>query len=500
MSVYLALSAGFSPHRAKPALIVPGAEALSYAQLDQRSARFASVLDNAGVAPDGVVAVQADKSADLLALYLAVLRSGRTFLPLNPTYTDEEVDYYTRDARAAALVCTPGRESRLAPIAIAAGARAVLTLDEGDGRGSLQVRGDATPFRSSNEEVADVPLDRPAVLLYTSGTTGKPKGAPLTHHNVIAMIESLREAWAWSAEDVLLHALPLFHIHGLLVAATVGMRAGATIILVPRFDVESTLEWLPRATLFMGVPTMYHRLGQDERLTPQVCQRARLFVSGSAPLSVPDFERFRHRTGHAILERYGMTETGMITSNPLVGARKPGAVGIPLPGVRVRLADPETFQEPSEGEVGEIWVQGPNVFEGYLRRPDANAEAFVDGWFRTGDLAYRDPDGYYFIVGRARDVVISGGLNVYPAEVENVLNAVPGVEESAVIGLPDEDLGERVTAVVVRSGDLAPQAIIAEARKHLAPYKCPRSVEFVTALPRNAMGKVDKEALRRQLA
>lgn len=498
MAVFETLQRNFPADPSKAALVIPSGGHISYGELERRSAQMAAALDELQIPVGSVVAVQADKCSDLVALYLAVLRSGRVFLPLNPTYTEEEVGYYLTDSLAALLVCQPERAVEMEAVARGSGTLHTLTLDAERTAGTLQKRAD----HQLEIGAATAPADGdPAVLLYTSGTTGKPKGALLTHRNVKAMIDGLHEAWAWTSSDVLLHALPLFHIHGLFVAATVALRSGATMILLPRFEVDAILEWLPKSTLFMGVPTMYHRLAQDSRLTPELCHDVRLFVSGSAALSVPDFQQFQRRTGRTILERYGMTETGMITSNALLGARKPGAVGVPLPGVQVRLVDVETFGEPSEGEVGEIWVQGDNVFGGYLGRPEANAESFVDGWFRTGDLAYRDPDGYYFIVGRARDVVISGGLNVYPAEVENVLNAIVGVEESAVVGLPDEDLGERVTAVIVLAKpQLTADAVIAEARKHLAPYKCPRLVEFTDVLPRNAMGKVDKEQLRRNFA
>lgn len=469
---------------------------LSYGWLTRRSAAFAHVLESAGLAESAAVAVQVDKCADFLALYLAVLRSGRVFLPLNPTYTPAEVEYFLTDARAGLLVCQPERESELQAVAARSGTKQVLSLG-GGGEGSLAERAHAVEHLDRRPTAARYDED-PAVLLYTSGTTGKPKGAVLSHRNVRAMIDGLHEFWGWRSDDVLLHALPLFHIHGLFVAATTALRAGATMVLLPRFDADAVLEHLPRSTVFMGVPTMYHRLAAEERLTPDLCSRIRLFTCGSAPLSVPDFEAFQLRSGHAILERYGMTETGMLTSNPLRGERKPGSVGGPMAGVEVRLADQTTLRPVPEGEVGEIWVRGPNVFRGYLDRPEANAEAFVDGWFRTGDLGRQDPDGYYSIVGRARDLVISGGLNVYPAEVEWVLDSVAGVEESAIIGLPDADLGERVTAVIVRSDPkLSATAITQAARARLAPYKCPRQIEFVNFLPRNAMGKVDKAQLRR---
>jgi malonyl-CoA/methylmalonyl-CoA synthetase len=366
--------------------------------------------------------------------------------------------------------------------------------------GSFQERLATTPAEPA--PVALTP-EATAAILYTSGTTGRPKGAMLTHANLAANADALHEAWGWSANDVLIHALPLFHVHGLFVALNGVLRAGASMIFLPRFDPDLVIDALPKATVFMGVPTMYHRLAEHPRLTPDVCQQMRLFVSGSAPLSVPDFEAFRARAGHTILERYGMTETGMNISNPLRGPRKPGSVGLPLSGVQVRLVNPETGQDVPQGEVGEIWLRGANIFAGYFGAPEKTAESFAEGWFRTGDLALQDPDGYYMIVGRLKDMVISGGLNVYPAEVEAVLDAIPGVAESAVIGLPDADFGERVAAAIVRragASDLTADAVIAEARARLAPYKCPKSVAFLDSLPRNAMGKVEKTRLREMLA
>lgn len=504
MSVFAHLRRNFPTELSRDALVRPGKDAVSFEDLLTRSGAFAAVLAERGVPEAACVAVQVDKCADFLALYLAILRSGRVFLPLNPTYTGEEVAYYLGDSRASLLVCQPERQAEMETIAGQVGTPAVLTLGD-DESGSLveeAIRQNLGPPQASRRSIDVAPADEaPAVILYTSGTTGKPKGAVLSQSNVIAMIESLHGSWGWTSEDVLLHALPLFHIHGLFVAASVALRAGATTVLLPRFDPDVVLDWLPRTTMFMGVPTLYHRLLRSPRLSSDLCQHIRLFVCGSAPLSVSDFDEFQARTGHTILERYGMTETGMLISNPLDGPRKGGAVGLPLPGVEARLANQETFADVEPGEVGEIWVRGPNVFSGYLGRPEANVEAFVDGWFRTGDLGRADADGYYYIVGRAKDVVISGGLNVYPAEVETVLDAIDGVEESAVIGVADEDLGERVAAIIVRSRpELTPEQISAATRLRLAPYKCPRRIEFVDALPRNAMGKIDKEQLRRAFA
>ncbi|MBM2809242.1 MAG: AMP-dependent synthetase and ligase, partial [Chloroflexi bacterium] len=408
--------------------------------------------------------------------------------------------YYLSDSHADAFICQPERLDAMQPLAKDLGVRYVHSLSTDGASGSFQVL-----LASSAPSPAPVALGLHdvAAILYTSGTTGRPKGAVLTQQNLISNIDALHEAWGWRDDDLLVHALPLFHTHGLFVAVNGVLRAGASMVFLPRFDPDAVIEWLPRASVFMGVPTMYHRLAQDHRLTPDLCRSMRLFVSGSAPLSVHDFEGFRARSGHAILERYGMTETTMNISNPLTGPRKPGTVGLPLPGVEVRLVDPESHVEVPSGSAGEIWLRGPNVFAGYFERPDATAEAFSDGWFRTGDLAQQDADGYYAIVGRCKDLIITGGLNVYPAEVEAVLDAIGGVDESAVIGLPDPDLGEQVTAIIVRSQASQPltgDVVKASARNRLASYKCPTRVEFVESLPRNAMGKVEKARLRQQFS
>src|SRR5581483_11667057 len=458
--------------------------------------QMARALTDAGLSAGDRVAVQVEKCPDFLALYLWCLRAGTPLVPINPSCTVAEVAYYVRDSGTALLLGAPERIAALEAASREAGARRVETLDVDGTSGTFQQRAAAAP--PDFESVAVSGADPLAAILYTSGTTGAPKGAMLTHANLIANTEALHEAWGWRADDVLLHALPLFHVHGLFVAATAALGAGATMLFLPRFDPSQVIELLPRATLFMGVPTMYHRLAADAGLTPAVCESVRLFVSGSAPLSVADFNAFRQRTGHTILERYGLTETGMNISNPLQGERKPGKIGVPLPGVRVRLVDAEKGTDVAQGDVGEIWVRGPNVFAGYYHAPEKTAETFVDGWFRTGDLGRQDADGYYEIVGRAKDLIISGGLNVYPAEVENALGAIRGVEDCAVIGLPDPDWGERVTAVIIRASgaELSADQVMAEARTRLAPYKCPRRVEFAETLPRNAMGKVEKARLR----
>ncbi|HXF81824.1 MAG TPA: AMP-binding protein [bacterium] len=478
----------------------PNGRPRTYRWLLERSARAARAIQEEGVPVGGRVAVQADKGEDLLAVYVGCLRAGAALLPLNPAATAEEVAYYLRDSRASLFLCQPERLEQMRAMAERCGVPAVESLAADGESGTFQQRLARTP---ADPGPVSLRPEATAAILYTSGTTGRPKGAMLTHRNLAANADALHDAWGWTRTDVLVHALPLFHIHGLFVAAGGVLRAGASMIFLPRFDPDAVIHAFRRATIFMGVPTMYHRLAAHPGLTSEACRGMRLFISGSAPLSVADFEAFRARTGHTILERYGMTETGMNLSNPLRGPRKPGSVGLPLAGVQVRLVDPETRRDVPPGEVGEIWLRGPNIFAGYFGAPEKTAEAFHEGWFRTGDLARRDGDGYYAIVGRLKDMVISGGLNVYPAEVEAVLDAIDGVEESAVVGVPDADLGERVAAAIVRcawAAELTEERVITAARERLAPYKCPRTVRFLEALPRNAMGKVEKTRLREILA
>jgi len=480
----------------RTALDTPGREPLSFEALDQCAGRFARALADSGVRRGDRVIVQIDKSPEAVCVYLACLRGGFAYLPLNTAYRPAEVEYFLDDATPAAVVCRPAEHDTMRALAGARGIERVYTMDA-DGAGTLTeaARGlDALP-------PADVGHDDIAAILYTSGTTGRPKGAMLTHRNLSANAVALHQAWGWRDGDVLLHALPLFHVHGLFVACHCALLNASTMIMLPRFDAGEVLEAMPRATVFMGVPTFYTRLLNDPHLDAERCRGMRLFTCGSAPLLEQTFEDFRERTGHTILERYGMTETGMNTSNPLDGPRRPGTVGLPLPGVSVRIVD-DSGNEVPDGTVGELQVRGDNVFPGYWNKPEANKESFTgDGWFITGDLARIEPDGYVAIVGRAKDMIISGGYNVYPKEVERRIDDIPGVSESAVIGVPHADFGEAVTAVVVRDGsggNPTEQSIIAALKEVLANYKVPKRVVFVDALPRNAMGKVQKNLLRQE--
>ena len=483
-----AFDALLAPHegRAAPFLHLPGGDAVGYGAFLDRAAAMAGALADAGVGPGDRIAAQVPKSVDALVLYAACLRAGAVFLPLNTAYTPGEVDYFLRDAGAALFVCDAAAEPALRPVADAAGARVAVLAD------LAARRGGAPP-------AADRGSDDLAALLYTSGTTGRSKGAMLTHGNLVSNARALARAWRFTEGDVLLHALPIFHTHGLFVATNVTLVAGGAAILLPKFDLDAVLGALPRATAMMGVPTFYTRLLDDGRLAREGAAHMRLFVSGSAPLLAETHAAFEARTGHRILERYGMTETNMNASNPYDGDRRPGTVGFPLPGVELRVTEPGTTREAPRGEVGMIEVRGPNVFKGYWNMPERTAEELrADGFFVTGDLGLVDADGYLQIVGRGKDLIISGGLNVYPKEVERVLDEQPGVRESAVIGVPDADFGETPLAVLVPEAGTEPDiaAIEAAMRSTLARFKHPRRYVVADALPRNTMGKVQKNVLR----
>ena len=480
---------------------LPGGGELDYGSLRAQTAQIARVLVAAGLQPGDRVAVQVEKSATAVLLYLATLRAGGVYVPLNTAYTLPELEYFLEDAGPRIVVCTPEKRREIAPLAERFGGATLLTLGADAGSGTLVAAAGAEPAQFG--DVARTASD-PAAILYTSGTTGRSKGAVLTHGNLLSNARTLADSWRFVPADVLLHALPIFHIHGLFVAVNTVLAARASLILLPRFDVAQVLAALPRATVMMGVPTFYTRLLQDPALDRAVTAHMRLFVSGSAPLLVDTHRQWRERTGHSILERYGVSETGMNTSNPYDGERVPGSVGLPLPGVELRIADATTGAAVAAGGTGIIEVRGPNVFAGYWRQPEkTRAEFRPDGFFMTGDVGRIDERGYLWIVGRAKDLVISGGYNVYPREVEEAIDAIAGVQESAVFGLPHADLGEGVTAAVVaprRAAALDEAAVLAALRARLAAYKIPKRVLFVDELPRNAMGKVQKSELRRRHA
>jgi malonyl-CoA/methylmalonyl-CoA synthetase len=485
--------------RAAPLLIRVDGTAVSGIEFSAMLHRAANVMRAMGVQPGDRVAAQIAKTPEALAAYAATIAIGAVFLPLNTAYTGSEMEYFVADAEPALLLIDPTRADALVPIAEARGAK-YATLDA-NGCGSFRDLSDSQP----NEcEIEDREIGDLAALLYTSGTTGRSKGAMLSHGNLLSNAEALVEAWRFGADDVLLHALPIFHTHGLFVATHVALLSGATMIFMPGFDLDAVLRLLPRATTMMGVPTFYTRLLDAPRFERDLVAHMRLFVSGSAPLLAETHAAFEARTGHRILERYGMTETNMNTSNPYDGERRAGSVGRPLPGVEVRVVDPETGAALPLGETGMVEVRGPNVFHGYWRMPEKTREEFRDdGFFVTGDLGRFDDDGYLDLVGRAKDLIISGGYNVYPKEIETMLDELPGVLESAVIGLPHPDFGEAVFAAIVPKQDGAESAqrldletIEAMLRERLARYKQPKAIVLLSELPRNAMGKVQKNALR----
>jgi len=486
------------PDLDKPLAIHPAGGVETYGDMLRQSGRLANLLVALGVKPGDRVAVQVEKSWTALTLYLATVRAGGVFLPLNTAYTLNEVEYFLSDAEPVLFVCRPQVAAEARALAERLGVARVETLGA-DGTGSLTEAATGQP--EDFDDVARGPSDL-AAILYTSGTTGRAKGAMLTHDNLLSNSETLREYWRFTPDDVLIHALPIFHTHGLFVASNIILLSGASMIFCPKFDPKEALALMAREsfrpTALMGVPTFYTRLLQEGGLTKDATAHMRLFISGSAPLLAETHREFEERTGKAILERYGMTETNMSTSNPYEGERIAGTVGFPLPGVSLRVTDPETGAALAAGEIGMLEVKGPNVFCGYWRMPEKTASEFRDGWFITGDLGRVDEKGYVQIVGRGKDLVITGGFNVYPKEVESEIDLIPGVVESAVIGVAHPDFGEGVTAVVVpqKGAALAEADILAALDGRLAKFKMPKRVFFVDELPRNTMGKVQKNILR----
>jgi malonyl-CoA/methylmalonyl-CoA synthetase len=476
------------------AIETPDGQHISYGDLMGQAARIANVLVANGVKPGDRVAAQTEKSVPGLVLYLATVRAGAVYLPLNTAYTLNELEYFITDAEPSLVVCDPSKAEGIGAIAAKVGAK-VMTLGA-DGKGSLT---DAAAKASSDFTTVARADDDLAAILYTSGTTGRSKGAMLTHDNLASNSLSLVGYWRFTDKDVLIHALPIYHTHGLFVASNVTLFARASMIFLPKFDPELIIKLMARATVMMGVPTFYTRLLHSPALTRDAAKHMRLFISGSAPLLADTHREWSARTGFAILERYGMTETNMNTSNPYDGDRVPGAVGQALPGVTLRITDPETGKEIAHDSIGMIEVKGPNVFKGYWRMPEkTKAEFRDDGFFITGDLGKIDPNGYVHILGRGKDLVISGGFNVYPKEIESEIDAMPGVIESAVIGVPHADFGEGVTAVVVcdKNARVDEASVLHALDGRLAKFKMPKRVFVVDELPRNAMGKVQKNILR----
>ncbi|WP_142846765.1 malonyl-CoA synthase [Telmatospirillum sp. J64-1] len=477
-----------------PFMELPDGSLVSFDQLRHETGRMAALLAAKGVTKGDRVAVQVEKSAQTVYLYLACLQVGAIHLPLNTAYTDSELEYFLGDAEPRVVVCRPASEAAVKGIAARTGVDHVFTLG-GNGDGSLV---DQAASCAPLSTVAECETDDIAAILYTSGTTGRSKGAMLSHGNLLSNTQALHESWGVRPDDVLLHALPLFHTHGLFVALNLMLYNGGRVLLLPKFDADEVIRLLPKATVMMGVPTFYTRLLAHGDFTGALTRHMRLFISGSAPLLADTHHQFRERTGHAILERYGMTETCMNTSNPLNGERRAGTVGLPLPGVEVRVCDKDGTSVPP-GQIGVLEVRGPNVFKGYWRMPEKTAAEFrPDGFFITGDLATIGEDGYVTIVGRDKDMIITGGYNVYPKEIELALDGLEGVNESAVIGLPHPDFGEAVVAVISTGGGrpCEPSFYIGALRSQLAAYKVPKQIFFIEDLPRNTMGKVQKNVLR----
>ena len=484
---------GIHAGKATPFLHLLNGDVITHQDFLGTAAQIANVLAQTGLKPGDRVAAQIEKSPEALALYAACAQAGLIFLPLNTAYTADELTYFIENSGASVVVCDARNEGTLTPIAKQLGAR-VETLNA-DGSGTLMDQAATMPVSFA---IVDRDGDDLAAFLYTSGTTGRSKGAMLTQNNLLSNAETLAREWRFTADDVLLHALPIFHTHGLFVATNVTLAAGGSLIFMAKFDLNAIIERMPQATTMMGVPTFYTRLLSDDRFTRDLTQHMRLFVSGSAPLLAETHVQFEERTGHRILERYGMTETNMNTSNPYDGERRAGTVGFPLPGVEVKVCDADG-NALAQGEIGEIEVRGPNVFKGYWQMPEKTAaELREDGFFITGDLGKIDEDGYVHIVGRNKDLIISGGYNIYPKEIELVLDDQPGVLESAVIGVPHPDFGETVLGVVVAEGDDAPNldTMMDAVREALARFKHPRELILLDELPRNTMGKVQKNILR----
>jgi malonyl-CoA/methylmalonyl-CoA synthetase len=500
-NLFVALRDAFPADRRATAIETADGPSLYYSwdDIDRATARIANLLDWLGLPEGARIAVQTEKSVEALLLYLAVLRAGYVYLPLNTAYQGGEVEYFIGNAEPSVVVCSGKNFGWVSKIAFKAGVQHVFTLNE-DRTGSLL---DRAAHQSDDHVPAQRTRDDLAAILYTSGTTGRSKGAMLTHGNLLSNARTLKSAWGWREGDVLIHALPIFHVHGLFVASHGALLNGSKMLWFSKFLPRGVISRLGEATVFMGVPTLYVRLLAEPGFTHDACRHMRLFISGSAPLLIETFNEFRERTGHTILERYGMSETVMLTSNPYDakdGERRGGTVGFPLPGVSVRVRD-DKGHELAAGEIGGIEVKGPNVFKGYWRMPEKTKEEFTDdGWFKTGDVGKIDERGYVVIVGRSKDLIITGGYNVYPAEIEGYLNEMPGVAESAVIGVPHADFGEAVVAVVVAKDgkSLDSTSLVSELKSRIANFKVPKQVFVVNELPRNAMGKVQKNVLREQ--
>lgn len=502
-NLFAALRAAFPKNLDAVAVETDNGLHYSWRDLDRSTAMIANLLKSLDLPEGARIAVQVEKSVEAMMLYLATLRAGYVFLPLNTAYQSAEIEYFIGNAEPSVVVCSSKNFGWVSKIAFKAGTQNVFTLDD-DRTGSLLAR---AAHCSDQHEVVQRGADDLAAILYTSGTTGRSKGAMLSHGNMLSNALVLKDYWGWTATggpegrgDVLIHALPIFHVHGLFVAIHGALINGSKMIWLAKFDPKLVVKKLPEATVFMGVPTLYVRLLAEPGLNRETCRNMRLFVAGSAPLLIETFTEWQERTGHTILERYGMSETAMLTSNPYSGERRGGTVGFALPGVSLRVQDDDGQPLPA-GEIGGIQVKGPNIFKGYWRMPEKTREEFTaDGYFKTGDVGKIDERGYITIVGRSKDLIISGGYNVYPAEIEGYINDMPGVAESALVGVPHPDFGEVGVAIVIAKpgAKLEAEQVIAGLKARLANFKIPKRCFIVSELPRNTMGKVQKNLLREQ--
>ena len=491
-NLYLTYREGFPQDLKSPFLEYPDGSLITYEELEEQSSQYANGFSDLGLQPGDRVSVQVDKSPEVIFIYLACLRSNLIFHPLNTAYKESELSFFLDDAKPSVFICQKEIYENISSLGLKKEPQYVFTLFPLEGESIQSIK------RKGDHEIVDCSEEHTAALLYSSGTTGKPKGIMLTHGNIGFNALALKEAWNFTQEDCLLHALPIYHVHGLFVALGCVFLSGSRVLWMNAFDADEVLKILPKCSVMMGVPTYYTRILSNPKLNTDTTANIRVFISGSAPLLEDTFNEFRSKTDHYILERYGMTETNIICSNPIAGKRKPGTVGLPLEGQSLRIVD-DSLNNLDKDEIGSIQVKGPNVFNGYWNLPEKTKEDFSsDNFFNTGDKGFIDQDGYLTIVGRSKDMIISGGLNVYPKEIESLIDDIEGVGESAVIGLKDDDLGEKVVAMVVRQdkSEITEEELITTLKQDIAGFKVPKQVIFIDELPRNAMGKVQKNVLR----